>query len=505
MSQLVIGSGSDLGGSASTDTFRVVQVSLQADAGGDGRVASNLHSKYLEQGYAAWLVVGRGTLPYRNMSLLPNDDYRTLWARFFLSLLRNAPHAPRNDRRKVAKVVEWMAEPRRRLRIRQGFEGFDYPATYPVISALLSTDRSILHCHNLHGDYFDLRALPLLSHVAPVVLTLHDAWTMSGHCGHSFNCQRWLTGCGECPDLSIYPGIPRDKTAPNWLRKKQIFAGSRLHVVTPCRWLKEKAERSLVSSSIAGLSVIPNGIDLGTFNGGDKHEARNRLNLPRSKTIILMVGDDKRMAQWMDLNTIDYIIRQIADGAQSDAIVVRVGSANGEQSTPGDNVTIHRPYTKDMDELADYYRSADVYVHPAREDTFPNAILESLACGTPVVSTAVGGIPEQVRTLDLRLQTGEAEYPDTTATGILARPGDSRAFMRGLTTIIHNPHLRERLGSNAATDAAARFDLETQVASYLDLYRSILGQWAADANGPASSTQDQTRSRRRQRIFRPQI
>jgi len=101
---------------------------------------------------------------------------------------------------------------------RLGYEDFAYLGTKHLLT-LLSTMPDIIHCHNLHGDYFELTPLPWLSRQRPVVLHLHDAWLLSGHCAHAHTCTGWQTGCGACPYLQTYPAVPRDNTAANWQRK----------------------------------------------------------------------------------------------------------------------------------------------------------------------------------------------------------------------------------------------------------------------------------------------
>src|SRR5439155_11546406 len=117
----------------------------------------------------------------------------------------------------------------------------------------------LVHCHNLHAKYFDLRVLPWLSRQVPVVLTLHDAWMLSGLCCHSFDCERWRTGCGQCPHLTlyptIYPGIP-DATHLNWKRKRKIYRRSRLYVATPSRWLMQKVKQSILAPAVIEARVI---------------------------------------------------------------------------------------------------------------------------------------------------------------------------------------------------------------------------------------------------------
>ena len=117
------------------------------------------------------------------------------------------------------------------------------------------------------------------------------------------------------------------------------------------------------------------------------------------------------------------------------------------------------PYQKDPKVVARYYQVADVYIHAARADTFPNTVLEALACGTPVVATAVGGIPEQV---------------EDGVTGFLMPPGDAEAMAEAIITLLTDDALRMRLGRNAAEDAQRRFTLNRQVEAYLGWYEELV-------------------------------
>ena len=125
------------------------------------------------------------------------------------------------------------------------------------------------------------------------------------------------------------------------------------------------------------------------------------------------------------------------------------------------------PYQKDAAVVARYYQAADIYIHSARADTFPNTVLEALACGTPVVATAVGGIPEQVKSLQLldhRSSVEQAtEYDPHEATGMLVAPGNPEVMALSIERILGNDRLRRRLGENAAKDAEARFDVKREI------------------------------------------
>jgi len=139
-------------------------------------------------------------------------------------------------------------------------------------------------------------------------------------------------------------------------------------------------------------------------------------------------------------------------------------SALGEAAPPeriGDVEIQFVPYQKDPERVARYYQAADLYIHPARADTFPTTVLEALACGTPVVASAVGGIPEQV--IEGR-------------TGFLVPVGDARAMAGRVLDLLADEGLRVRMGRQSAEDAARQFGLERMVREYLAFYEAMLNE-----------------------------
>lgn len=451
--------------------FQIVQVNLQADRGGDGRIVSTLHRKYRELGYPARLFVGRGSLTQGGETLIPNDRYRSPWAQAITALGRTS--SGDHSYRSMPRKLRWVAEPRRRFRIHQGFEDFEFPATLPFLSEALRSHPAILHLHNLHGGYFDLRALPALNRLAPVVLTLHDEWTYTGHCAHSFSCDRWTIGCGSCPDLTTYPAIPKDRTAENFDLKRRIFAQTRIHLTTPSNWLMERAQRSpLLSPAIDDTRVIANGIDTEVFHSGDADDDRSRLGLPRGTKILLCAGSIARSNHWTSRSLVRAAVDQLRR-LDVDAAVVFIGS--GETSVSNENGVgvYHRPFERDVLRMASYYRSADAYLHAALADNFPTAVLESLACGTPVIATDVGGIPEQVKSLWRSPRA--AAFTEDSATGLLLAPNDQAGLCRAIAALLGDERLRARLAVNAARSARS-FSVAVQVDATLAWYHEILSR-----------------------------
>jgi glycosyltransferase involved in cell wall biosynthesis len=454
--------------------LHILQVSTVDIGGGAEKVAWNLFHAYRERGYVSWLAVGRKRSDDPDVLEIPRLRQSVPWGRPCWIL--HGRLAPLEGHvRGIWRLRYWLRtlaggwpEIEREL----GREDFNFPGSRRLLQ-LAPRQPDVVHAHNLHGDYFDLRILPWLSRQVPVILTLHDAWLLSGHCAHSFDCERWRTGCGQCPDLSIYPAIRRDATAYNWRRKRDIYAQSRLYVATPSRWLMRKVEQSILAPAVHEARVIPNGIDLSVFRvAEDRQTVRVALGLPQDSKILLFAANGIRRSLWRDFEMMRAAVARVAERMDGQSVLFL---ALGDDAPPehiGRATVQFVPYQTDPKVVARYYQASDVYVHAARADTFPNTVLEALACGTPVVATAVGGIPEQVKPLERwNVETFDRFNEPT---GALVPPGDAEAMADAVVALVTNGALQKRLGENAAEDARKRFDLERQVNEYIEWYQAII-------------------------------
>jgi glycosyltransferase involved in cell wall biosynthesis len=449
-----------------TRTVRtVLQVNTRDSRGGAEQVALNLHHAFTRRGVRSYLAVGDRSSEDPAVIPLTMSEGRPAWYRGWRTFADRAGGTKR--------VFDEL----------RGAESFHYPATYRL-PTLAPGVPDILHAHNLHGGYFDLRALPWLSERLPVVLSLHDAWLLSGHCSHSFDCDRWRTGCGNCPDLSIYPAIRRDRTAQNWARKQGIYAGSRLFVATPCRWLMDRVDASMLDPAIIERRVIPNGVDLSVFRPADRSAARAALGIPAHSRVLLFVASGVRHNPFKDYERLRAAVGRIAEQTGDDVLFLALGESSPPERVGRAQIRFV-PFEAAQSRVAQYYHAADLYLHAARADTFPNSVLEALACGTPVIATAVGGIPEQVRSVDPVPAAGPARIPAAPEpTGVLVGPEDAIAISDAALRLLADDELRGRVGENAVHDARRRFDLELQCDTWLDWYESILAQWKSAFHRP---------------------
>ena len=432
----------------------ILLVSTSDRPGGAERIALSLLNGYLDHGCHAALAVGTRSSRHANVYEIPKNPWLDSLGRATRAMIaRNIRGLPQ-----ITFQLSRLGDLPNEFDRRRGREPFHYAGTRRLLE-LAPFNPQIVHAHNLHRHYFDLRFLPELSARVPLVITMHDAWLLSGHCGHSFDCARWKTGCGECPDLTIPPAIERDATAFNWRRKRELYARSRFHVAAPCRWLIDKLEESIVAPAVIESRVIPNGIDLEVFRAGDRAAARSRLGLPEDADVLVFTALSIRENFWKDYKTLRSAIAGLAERRRTRPLIfLAVGEAAPTEKVGNAEIRFV-PFLEESRRVAECYQAADLYIHASRADTFPTSILEALACETPIVATAVGGIPEQI--ID-------------DETGMLTPPGDAGVRADAIASLLDDVARRRAMGAKAGEEARRNFGRDRMIEDYLSWFDEIL-------------------------------
>jgi glycosyltransferase involved in cell wall biosynthesis len=369
-----------------------------------------------------------------------------------------------------SKPMKWLLRAARRVRInRDAYRERESPV---ASWSMISDDRTMYASEPWNqcpqADLFQLHWISgfldygaffrWLPKGAPVVWTLHDMNPLTGGCHYDAGCGRYANECGSCPQLGS--GKEEDLSRAIIRRKRRSFealSSDRLHIVTPSRWLGEQAEKSSLFSRFH-RSVIPYGLDTDVFRPRAKRAIREILDIPINASVVLFIANgvnDPRKG-------LDCLVRALeSGGSQNEFLVLTLG--------PGQPVElrkfphIHIQATQDDGLLSCIYSAADVFVAPSLQDNLPNTVLESLACGTPVVAFRAGGIPEAVR-------HGE--------TGLLASVGDLRELRDGIFELLADEGNRAAMGRRCRTVALEEYALETQARRYLSLYEALASKEA---------------------------
>ena len=257
----------------------------------------------------------------------------------------------------------------------------NHAETARLIEKIREFQPDLIHMHNLHGyyvNYEDLFAF-LKEAELPVVWTLHDCWAFTGYCPHfeACNCDRYKTQCHDCPYPFAYPfSIFKQGVKEQFGRKKKAFTGlKRLTLVTPSLWLKERVKESFLKEE--NTEVINNGISLETFCPGAEKD--------REFSLLAMSGSWTREKGSEDLHE---LLKQMDPSVP----VTIIGNGSKQYERYANTTCLN--HTRDQKELAKAYSRAHFLINLTLEDTFPTVNMESLACGTPVITYQSGGSPE---------------------------------------------------------------------------------------------------------------
>lgn len=289
------------------------------------------------------------------------------------------------------KLSVWSHTMKTRLFDRQGFGS--YHATKQLLKKFDEIKPDVFQFHNLHGNFLNL---PLVLQYAtkkniPIVWSLHDCWSMTGHCSHfvRVGCDRWKTECHDCPLKTTYPASWLiDSSRRNYREKKRLIeAVPQLSIISGSEWLAGIAAQSYFKGR--DIHYIPDGIDTDIYQPRDNgNEIRRKLGL-EGKFVILATGTD-----WGDnkgLSDYGKLRKMLPD----EYAIVLVGmSAEAMENVPAGVIGL--PRTKTPQELSEYYSMADCVMSLSRMESFGLTPVEGFACGTPAIVYDTTALPELI-------------------------------------------------------------------------------------------------------------
>ncbi len=396
-----------------------INVALITDA--PGRIAEEIGKVLIDNGHQSYLAYGRYSRPTISETIKIGN------------------HAD-----------QWMHVMLTRIFDNHGFGSVK--ATKKFIRQIVEVDPDIIHLHNLHGYYLNIEVLFGFLRKAgkPIVWTMHDCWPFTGHCSHYdyVGCDRWKSKCYACPNKNEYPASwLLDNSTRNYFRKKKLFTGLKsLRIVAPSEWLANQLKESFLKEYPE--DVFPNGIDLDVFKPCTENNSIKIQYGLESKRLILGVA-----SFWGRHKGLDDFIRLSSLISEDTAILLIGLNKKQQEGLPANIIGLSR--TENVGELAAFYSAADVFVNPTYADTFPTTNLESLACGTPVVTYNTGGSPESLNQV----------------TGVIVEKGD----LAGLSGAIHSilDQGKNKFTERCRERAQLLYNKEKCFLKYLDLYKEM--------------------------------
>lgn len=288
----------------------------------------------------------------------------------------------------------------------------------------------------------------------PVVWTLHDMNAFTGGCHYSVGCDKYRRACGACHLLGS--GREEDISREYFETKRRAYERLGVICVTPSKWLGECAGASALFGGFE-RRVIPYGLPTDVFQPFDKAAVRRELGVPEDAKVVLFGAASVHNRRKGFRYLLDALEDLAAKGAQNVVLAV-FGEFGGDQPRLPFPV-IPAGYVTEEAQLAFLFSMADVYVLPSVEDNLPNVVLESLACGTPVVGFDIGGIPDMV---------------EHRSTGWLVERGDVRGLADGIRWAIADKPIGGMVRRLTRASVLERYTMDHQAAAYEELYQSLL-------------------------------
>lgn len=402
-------------------TKKILQINSVVNTGSTGRIAEGIGQAAMSVGWESYIAYGRNERPSTSKTLRIGSSWDLKLHGIQTRLFDN--HGLASDR-----------------------------ATNKFINDIELIKPNIIHLHNIHGYYLNYNILfeYLNKTNIPIVWTLHDCWPITGHCTYFtyVGCEKWKTECYKCPQKKEYPASwIFDRSRKNYILKKSLFKNiPNLTLIPVSDWLSGLIKISFLKDK--PTKVIHNGIDTNVFRPTSGISFRMKHKL-QDKFIILGIANiwepRKGLKDFFDLS--------ILLNDQFQIVLVGLNSRQIKQ-LPNNIIGIKR--TESVNELVELYQDSDVFVNPTYEDNFPTTNLESLACGTPVITYKTGGSPEAI----------------DDSTGIIVEQGNIIKLVDAINEIKSKGKMYY---SDACVERAHRlYRKEDRYKEYIDLYESLL-------------------------------
>ncbi|TYB32239.1 MAG: glycosyltransferase [Candidatus Mcinerneyibacterium aminivorans] len=318
----------------------------------------------------------------------------------------------------------------------------------------------IINLHWINGGFLSLNNIRKLQKLdKPIVWTLHDMWPFTGGCHYSNGCNKYEKRCGKCPLLNSNRN--RDLTRKILKKKRKIYKELDLTIITCSEWLGECAKNSYVFKDLR-VKVIPNTLDTNVFKPIGKKIARNILNLPQDKKLVLFGAINATSNPRKGFNCLKKSLIKFSDNGSKlnkkiELLVFGASSSDDIEKLPFKTRFIGRLY--DNYTLALCYSAADIFVGPSLEEAFGQTYSEAMSCGTPCIAFN---------------HSGPKDIIDHKKNGYLANYKSADDLAKGIIWCLNDKKRLNNLGNNARRKVLNNYSFDVISKQYLKLYRELL-------------------------------
>jgi glycosyltransferase involved in cell wall biosynthesis len=321
---------------------------------------------------------------------------------------------------------------------------------------------NLIHIHWVQEGFVQIETLSELKF--PIVWTLHDSWPFSGGCHLPYDCERFINNCGACPVLGSKD--EKDLSRKIWMRKKFAWQNSDITVVSPSRWLAEKASESSLFRD-RRVKIIPNCLDLLIYTRQDSQMVRKRLGILPNKRVVFINASQMAKDPNKGEDLLGMILKGVSRQAELANIHLLIVGCNFSVDLIPENLSASFMGIINNDRhMAELYSAADLLLSTSRMENLSNTVMEAMACSVPSVVFDVGG---------------QADLIDDRFNGRVIKPFDTDEFVNAISWCLNNERLGQ-LSSNAGKAAISRYSADVIAKHYLALYEDVVEAWREKTN-----------------------
>lgn len=318
----------------------------------------------------------------------------------------------------------------------------------------------ILHAQVIVHDYVSIFEFLLLAEQRPLVMTIHDMSSLTGHCIHPpEGCERWTAGCRPCPHLDEFIPLRRDTASLLLSLKRWVFRRCLTDVVVASKWMLERVERSPVFDHCE-KHLVPFGLDLGVFKPGDAAKAREEMGIPRDAVVIMLRAS---RSPFKSLDIISQALRALPQKGQGRRVCLLTCDETGLLDDLKDRYLV-----KDLGlvgeerDMVRAYQATDVFLMPSRSESFGMMAMEATACGVPCIVTEGTPLTEVAFTPEASLAVPRE---------------DPAALATALAQLLADEERRRAMGARARRLAEEYHDFSRHANRLMEVYGHVIRKW----------------------------
>jgi glycosyltransferase involved in cell wall biosynthesis len=328
-----------------------------------------------------------------------------------------------------------------------------------ITSHPLFKEADIIHLHWINQGFLSLKQIQkIVDSGKPIVWTMHDLWTATGICHCTFDCKQFETMCQHCPLL--VKSSKHDLAYRIFKKKARLWENSHITFVGCSEWTAQEAHKSALLKA-ENVIHLPNTLDTTIFQPTNQQEARIYFGLPQKKKLLLFASMNIR-SRYKGVSYLIEACRLLAKNHPStlqDCEIVVLGNAS-ESIKNEFSYPVHcLPYQTQEENIALVYNAVDFYITPSLQDNLPNTVMEAMACGTPCIGFATGGIPEMI---------------NHKVNGYIAPQRDAKALSEGIWWSFNQT--QEKLSQAARKKIMDQYAPSKIAQKFKTLYASLLSE-----------------------------